>query len=649
MIVTVSHNWLKDYLGENLPSPEKTAELFTAHAFEVEEMRTLGDDTLIDLKVLPDRGSDCLSVFGIARELSAILGVGLKSDPLKAEPTLPTGKEVTINIPDKDLCPRFAIAYLTGVKVGPSPEWLVDRLKTMGQRSINNVVDVTNYIMYELGQPLHAYDADLFVKNAKGSYEFLVRGAEVGEEVVLLPEKPGTPDRKLTLIGGEALILNGANKDTLALAGVKGGVKAILHEGTTNILLEAAKFNPTSISKTSRRYNLLTEASKRFENELADKLMLRALERACALMNEVSGAKLILVTDEKREEKEEPEVQLTIERINSVLGLSLTTLASAKLLEQLGVKVRVEGDTLVCSTPWWRTDLKLPEDYIEEIGRLAGLHNVVSIKPNKVELKEYNKTFYHSEQVRQLLLSFGFSEVITSAFAREDLLQLRNAVASDESFMRSNLRVNLADALQNNIQHVEVLGLKQVKIFEIGHVFFPDQKTETGIREELHLALGVRTKKSEVVGADDKSLAAVLSALQVLLGQTLPPSESGILEINLGEIIAKLNSPTTYEPIGQSSDITYCPFSSYPALVRDVAFWTKIDSEEDSVEAILKEEAGELLLRIDEFDRFEKEGKISLAFRLVFQAKDRTLLDSEIDPIMSEIYQKLTDLGHEIR
>ena len=262
----ISYNWLKDYLGEELPNVEQVVDLLTMHSFEVESVEAVGDDTVIDIKVLPDRASDCLSHRGVARELATLINKNLKFDPLAEDVSLPISKNFVITIVEEELCSRFMVAHMSQVKVGPSPDWLVKRLSAIGQRSINNIVDATNYVMYAVGQPLHAYDADLFTKTNEGKWCFDIRKARADEQLSLLKDKNSTDERKIILSGSELVIVDGGKDLAIGLAGVKGGEYAGVSANTTDIIIEAAHFNSTSVRQTARKHGIATDAVKRFEN-----------------------------------------------------------------------------------------------------------------------------------------------------------------------------------------------------------------------------------------------------------------------------------------------------------------------------------------------------------------------------------------------
>jgi phenylalanyl-tRNA synthetase beta chain len=290
MVQKFSYNWIAEYLGKDAPSPAVISDLLTKHAFEVEGIETKGDDTVIELKILPDRGSDCLCHRGIAREIATLTDTTLAIDPLEKAVTLGTIDSIKVDIENTNDCPRFTASIVSGVTVGDSPQWLKARLATIGVRSINNIVDATNYVMFAMGQPLHAYDAHKFPQK-DGAWNFVVRKATAGETVSLLAEGGKDEDRIVTLKGTELLIVDGATNTAVGLAGVKGGRYAGVDTTTTDIIIEAAHFDAGLTRRTARGLNIVIDASKRFENEPSRALPPLAQQNIVDLIIAIAGGK----------------------------------------------------------------------------------------------------------------------------------------------------------------------------------------------------------------------------------------------------------------------------------------------------------------------------------------------------------------------
>ena len=642
----VSYNWLKDYLVEDLPSVTEVVDLLTTHSFEVESTEERDGDTVIDIKILPDRAGDCLSHRGVARELATLINKLLRFDPLRNDDVLPVTNQFKITIADKAACSRFVLAKIDNIKVGPSPDWLVKRLSAIGQKSINNIVDATNYVMYAVGQPLHAYDADLFTKTKDDQWHFVIRKAKVEETLILLKDKSTADERKINLSGSELVIVDGEKDLAIGLAGVKGGEYASVNTDTKNIIIEAAHFDSTLVRQTAKKHSISTDAVKRFENKPSVALPPLALANIISLIKEIAGGELVGVTDEYPNPQFTHPVLVRLAKVNQVLGLELTDKEVISILERLGATLEMVEEGFLVTSPLERTDLLLEVNYIEEIGRIHGLNNIKSLKPIKAILPAINANYFYSQKIRQLLIEQGFSEVLTSSFRKKDEIQLQNSLASDKSYLRSSLLPALDEALKQNIQNVDVLGLRDVRIFEIGKVF---KKVNDRIEETLSLALGVQTKKTNHVTADDKIVNDALAELASFGIRTKRESKSGLVEINLNNIIPNLPAPTAYDPVPTFEEILYRPFSLYPAIVRDVAMWVEESVTKDQVMEILETVAGPLCLRISLFDEFTKDGRTSYAFRLVFQSFDKTLTDAEVEPYMEAVYQSVKTAGFETR
>lgn len=647
----VSWNWVKEYLGETDLTAEKAAELLGQHAFEIEEIEEKGRDTVIDIDILPNRSSDCLCHRGIARELTSITGNSLSKDPLATEPELPGEAAIAVDIESAEICPRFTASLITGIEVKESPAWLKERLEVIGQRSINNIVDATNYVMLAIGQPLHAYDADLFPQ-VDGAWQFGVRVAKEGEVVSLLAEGGKDEDRDVELKGTETLIIDKSSSTPIGLAGVKGGRFAGVHAGTTKVIIEAAHFHPTITRKTARGLGIVIDASKRFENEPARDLPPYAQSEIIKLITDIAGGVCEGYVDTYLEEKKNQAVSISPEKTNALLGLDLSQAQMVELLTQAGCIVSYNDSTITATGPFERTDLNIEEDFIEEIGRLHGYDHVASVVPATVSLKELNKRHYYSEKIRDSLTRLGFNEVITSSFRKKDEVSLLNALATDKGCMRSSLITNLTEVLDKNAGFADLLGAKDTRVFEIGTVF--EKGGELGVTEHMSLTMGVRVKSSSYSKQDQAILAEAIGELTNDLDVDLSFDEvDGVAELNLTELLTKLPEPAEYEAVTVGEEIQYRPFSAYPHMSRDIAMWVSNSpgdcSTKEDVEQVLNRYAGPLRVRTTLFDEFSKDDKVSFAFRLVFQSEEKTLTDEEVNAVMDEVYKAVADKGWEVR
>ncbi|MES2748800.1 MAG: phenylalanine--tRNA ligase subunit beta [Patescibacteria group bacterium] len=646
MVQKFSYNWLCDYLAEPKPSVEAISEALTKHAFEVEGIEGEGDNAVIELKILPDRGSDCLCHRGIARELSTILNTEMQNDPLEAMVSLAPTSSIAVTIEDVDACPRFTASIVRGVKVGPSPEWLQKRLQAIGVRSINNIVDATNYVMFDMGQPLHAYDAGKFPQK-DGVWNFVVRKATAGEQVSLLAEGGKTEDRIVTLRGGELLIVDGASNTAVGLAGVKGGRFAGVDDATTDIIIEAAHFEPGLTRRTARGLGIVIDASKRFENEPSRDLPPLAQQNIVDVIIKIAGGEPGGLLDVYENKKTPPPVEVHPRNVQALLGIEISTSAMVSILKRGGITVDEQGDVLICTGPIARTDLNIEADFIEEVGRVYGYHHVVSVVPEAVPLTEWNTRFMYCEEVRNALVALGFTEIITTTFRNQDEIGLQSSMASDKCFLRSELTSSLQDALTRNAPFTDLLGTRDTRLFEIGTVF----TRENGVvAEHYSLALGVRLKTTGYSGKEDALLTEVIAQLETALGMKLPfVSREGVAELNLTDVIAALPPKHQYETVAQSADVTYSSFSIYPSITRDIALWVPEGTDVATVTNTIREAAGPLCVRLTHLDTFTKEGRTSLAFRLVFQSKQKTLAANEVDTPMGVVYDAASKAGFEVR
>jgi phenylalanyl-tRNA synthetase beta chain len=639
----VLHSWLKEYVGDAMPAPQEVERLLTFHAFEIDEVTAEGEETVIDVKVLPDRAADSLSHRGIARELATHIGVPLAHDPFQGKPALPHMVEnITVRIEGSTRCRRYMAASLHGVRVTESPAWLKKRLEALGQRSINNIVDATNYVMLALGQPLHAYDVEK-ISEKDGVRALAVRMAHEGEVITIL----GGEAR--TLSGPVPVIADGHTDAALGIAGVKGGVHAEIAGTTTAVILEAANFDPQLTRKAAQALKLPTDAAKRFENNLSPEIAPYALAELIRVVLEVAGGTCDGYVDMYTAPEANSKIMIEHSMINARLGLSLDAAAVTDIFTRLGFHVHETGESWQVEAPFERRDIHIPEDLIEEVGRVYGYEHVASVLPSAVPLTEVNPVHYYGERIRAVLHDAGFSEIITSSFRKRDEIELQNALASDKGCLRSTLRNNLSEALDRNMPNADLLGRARIQIFEIGTVF---EKTRDGhdVTEHLSCALGVRCKQQGYSPKDDVRLLEIKTLLESALGTSIAAQpEKGVLEFDMSARVAALPAPAAYEPYVPKEAVTFKPYSAYPFVSRDIALWAPEGTSADDVHTCITREAGPLLISVRLFDMFAKDGRVSYAFRLIFQSFERTLTDVEVGESMDRITKALLAQGFEVR
>ncbi len=636
----VSHAWLQTYFEDKLPSAQELADLLMFHSFEIEEVKQEGDDWVIDVDVLPNRSADCLSHRGIARELSTLLSVPLKRDPLRDTiPAFPTLERLEVVVDDPDVCPRYMAAVVRGVIVGPSPEWLRKQLETLGHRSINNVVDATNYVMLETGQPLHAFDLSKLGTDEDGMQRIRVRSAEADEQITVLSGE------SYTLDPNDLVITDDVRGVPLALAGIKGGKEAEIDAGTTDIILEAAHFFYRSVRKTSRKLRLATEASLRFQNEPARELPAFAMRDLVALIADIASGTLVGVKDRFVPRGEREPIDLTLTELNAVLGSALTYDDVERILIRFEWEFSRAHDEFAITPAWERKDIAIMADVIEEIGRVYGYANIPSTLPEPLDGgPSINAAAHYTMRIRRTLVERGYSEVYTYALTDRGEVELLNPLASDKSFMRVDLRTGLQKALADNAHHAPYLGLDTVKLFETGTVF-------RAHGEVLHIALGVRA----VAGAQEKAERALMEDLAALadsLGMRLTNErpKDGVVEFSLDAILPSLPEPEGYD-VDTAWDPTrrYMPWSSYPCVYRDIAVWVPVDIAIEEVLSVIIKTAPDTLVKQYLFDTFEKDGRISYAWHLVFQSKEKTLTDAEIGEVIERVTAALNGEGWQVR
>lgn len=619
----VSRAWLQKYFDAPLPPVEELARTLTFHSSEVEEV--IGET--LDVKVLPDRAPYALSHRGIAYEISAALGIPLKKDPLSAPlPGFPYGEGVSVTVCDGALIPRFSAALVRGVKVGPSPDWLTEALESVGQRSINNVVDATNYVMLDLGQPVHAFDANKLAD--KDGHRLMVRKAYEGEKITVLA------GNEYVLPEGTLLVVDGHTDAPVGIAGVKGGKAAEVSQDTTDLVVEVANFDGTQIRRASQSLKLWTDASLRFQNRISPELVGYGMRDVLALITQVAGGTVVSVADAYPETDAPALMSVTVERINGILGTSYGAEDVQHALMRLMLAHRQEGNLFHIQAPFVRRDLACAEDIAEEVGRILGYESIPSAQFPPVTEAPDQRRYRGLERIKDILCERGYVEISTQSFGETGEIMLANPLQNDRPWLRASLSQNMREALARGKREApRVLGPESsLKLFELGTVFAREG-------EHLSLVLGYEPLTGKPSKhALDEDLAALIDALPGT-GLTAPVHDGHVAELSLAIV--------DFEGIGDGYEPAvvhlgpYRPYSAYPFALRDIAVWTPDGTMESEVALLIQKEAGEFLARMDLFDRFDKDGRTSYAFRLVFEAMDRTLSDADLDPAMARITQAL--------
>ena len=639
------------------------------------------NDTLFTIKLTPNR-ADCLSLTGVAREVAAITGSALRLEPVEAVPARSEAtRAIVLDAPQA--CPRYCGRVLSGVNAkAPTPEWMVRRLVRSGIRSISALVDITNYVMLELGQPLHAFD------NTKLHGAIHVRLPRSGEQVLLLNEQSVTPTADTLLIADEAR--------ALALAGIMGGEDSGVTPETTEIFLESAFFAPDAIAGRARSYGFSSDASHRFERGVDPELARTALERATRLVLDICGgdAGPVVEAVAAQDLPQRRPVRLRPARARRVLGIGLEDDAMLALLQRVHLRVEREGDDFVVTPPSWRFDIEIEEDLVEEIARLYGYDNIPAVAPQgSLMMLPSTERARPVWAVRRLLAARGYQEVVNFAFveeawerdfcANQDPIRLANPIASQLSVMRSSLIPGLVGSLVTNRKR----QIDRVRVFEVARVFErkADGEPVSGFQQRMKVsALAAGPALPEQWGERARSVDFydIKGDLEALLAPRVPsftpvshpalhPGRAATVWLD-GHVVGVVgeihpvwvqryelgSAPVVFEieldAVLAGRVPAYAEVSRMPAVRRDIALVIGVEVPVERVLEVLRAAAPEQVREIALFDVYHGKGidpdKKSLAFRISMQDTHRTLEDAEVDSaIDSLVRQAEAQLGARLR
>lgn len=630
------------------------------------------DDQVIEVDLTPNRG-DCLSLAGVAREVGVINRTAVEAVEFE---TVKVGSDKTfpVQVEAQDGCPRYLGRVIEGINPqAETPVWMQERLRRAGMRSLGPLVDVTNYVMLELGQPMHAFDL------AQLTGSITVRNAKAGEQLTLLDGK------SLELTEGTLLITD--EKGPLALAGIMGGEASGIADDTSDLFLECAYFAPLTVAGKARSYGLHTDSSHRYERGVDPQLQQRAMERATQLLVDIVGgaAGPVEAVCAESELPVRETITLRTERLQRMLGLSLDGDWVAETLGGLGMTVESTDAGWLATPPSWRFDLAIEADLIEEVGRIYGYDQLPSTRPElSAEIRKNPEAITPLQEIRQTLVEQGYREVITYSFVDPKLqsvmdpgheaLALANPISSDLSVMRTSLWPGLLQSLEFNSKRQQ----SQVRLFETGLRFVPDVEVEGGLRQERMIAgLLYGEVEPEQWGASSRGVDFfdLKGDLEKLLGSVqavrfvaeghdvLHPGKSARIysgEIALGwvgaihpAVAATLSlSKNIYlfeldlEQLQQRAIPQFSPLSKFPMIRRDLAI---LLDEQISAQAILDTVSenvdAALLQELRLFDLYQGEhlnpGEKSLAFGLFLQHDERTLTDDEVEAVITQVVEQL--------
>lgn len=642
------------------------------------------NDIVLEFELTANR-ADCFSVFGLVREIAAITGNKPHFPEIKVneDDNTKLNDIFSVEIADPDLCSRFSTRMLKNVKIGPSPEWMQQRLEGAGIRSINNVVDVTNFVMIELGHPMHAYDYDKITGK-----KLIARRAIEGEELHTLDDT----SRKAK---GEMLVIADSEK-AAGLAGIMGGFETEITDTTTTVVLESADFYGPCIRRTARACGLSSEASGRFERGVDSETTIKALDRAAQLLQEMGACTVCEgIVDVYPNPKQANYVTFTPEQINNHLGTNIAKDVMLNIITSVGFDVtKDENDEITVKVPSWRNDVTCMADISEEIARLHGFDKIKSTLPNGVSMQgtqSAKQTFI--DKVKSSLSSQGLYETISFALTNEETFNklnipqdspLRKAVPimnplSDEyPLVRTTLLSSIFDNLARNLARKN----DDVALFEVGSVFFPKALPVTELPDEVVKIAGAITGRRNAQGwnqandmVDFYDAKGIIEELLANLRVTrytveagthyaMHPGKTALFKkgrdviATVGEVhpailsaygitkpvyIFELDATTVMKYMAK--DLKYKALPKYPATSRDLAMLVDVDVNAADIEKAMTKAAGQNLTQITLFDVYTgkqvEEGKKSLAFSLTFQSNDKTLTDAEIDPAIEKIVAKL--------
>ena len=625
------------------------------------------DDSVIDFDLTANRG-DLLSILGMAYEAGAIYDKKVKDIDLTYTENADNVEDNFKVKVDTDNCTIFLAKKAINVKIEESPDFIKNRLMASGVRPINNVVDISNYVMLETGQPLHFYDAD----KLNGMIE--VRMADNGEKLTTLDNIERT-------LSDEDIVISDGSK-AIGLAGVMGGLDTEITENTKNIIIESAIFNSVKVRKTSQKI-VRSEASNRFEKGLDPNRTYMAIARACHMLEKFAGATIVggmaKFDNEKLDNKE---IDIKLEDINNLLGTSIEQKDVLDVFRRLAFETEVSGDVIKVSVPRRRIDISIKEDLIEEVGRIYGVDNIEGKLPEMpMKAGSYDKT---SREIRNKMVSLGLNETLSyilvnekeaKRFTKDDAeaVKLLSPLSEDRNTLRHSVLPSLYKIYEYNVAHYN----KDISIFELGKAFYKKgeeygeenhvavlmtgdyylgiKKTQVdfyiikGIAEELLDYLGYGGRYSFVVCEDipeelhpgQSALISVNNDVVGLIGRVHPELSKEavyVMEINLDKLLAKKTGKMKYKEI-----------SKYPTVKKDLSIVVDKDVESSQIAMQIKKAAGSLLLNSEVFDLYTgkgiDEGKKSLAYSLTFGANDRTLTDEEINSILDKIIDKLSKIG----
>jgi len=667
----VSYNWLKEFVPI-AETPQQFGSRLTNLGLALDALEVQGDDVLFEFDVASNR-PDCLSHYGIAREAAASSGLQLRQPQFDLREGEKHASDVfSISIADSDLCARYCGRYVAGVQIGPSPEWLRVRLESLGVRSINNVADATNYVMLELGQPLHAFDADTL-----HGAEIIVRRAELDEKLLTLDGVERELNPSMLVI---------ADRDrAVAVAGVMGGAETEISASTTNVLLESANFEPLSIRKTSRALGLASEASYRFERGADVEMARYACERAAALIQMLAGGTIYRdVIDVYPRQRKPLTAILRRHRIEAFLGAAVEDAIVGTIFERLGFQPHRTTEGWLVHVPSHRLDISREQDLLEEIARHYGFDKFPATLPKWAGHGAALSGESAERLLRNRLAAAGYTEIVPMVFSDESVerrfrpaaepVRLQNPMAENEAVLRTSLVPSMLQTIQWNLYR----GIRDLQLYELGKIYW------NGGEQRFLIMAAVGALRSKNVHESERGVTFfdlkgdvedILSRFSLRLGRSadsLPPyyhpgralRDAELLTV--GELhpdyaaqyklrhriyIAEIDVEMLLAS-NRGREIRVIP--KFPSIRRDFSLVLNRGTRYADVEKAVRGVNIAELVQVEPFDRLETgpfpESKYALAISLTYQSSERTLTDDEVENFDKAILDSLKQrLGAELR
>ncbi|UCH33993.1 MAG: phenylalanine--tRNA ligase subunit beta [Armatimonadota bacterium] len=690
----VPYSWLKEFVSVEA-APEEVGRRLTMVGLEVEGIEEVGDDFVLDVQPTSNRG-DCLSILGVAREVAAAFDLPLTPPPIEMQEQGEAAEALaSVRIDDPDLCPRYSARVVTGVEVKTSPPWMIHRLLRCGMRPINIVVDATNYVMLEMGQPLHAFDCDLIKPDAEGRAAIIVRTAQEGEPLTTLDGVERT-------LGAGVLVIADPER-AVALAGVMGGANTEVSWSTTRVLLESAHFDRVSIRRTRKALELDTEASYRFERVVDPGGTAAAVDRVAALIADASGGEVAPgVVDAYPKVVLPVTIELRPKRANQLLGTRLSKSRMASLLRRLHLDVEA-GKALRVTCPTYRPDLQAEIDLVEEVARVHGYDNIPATVTRAAAAPGRQAPELEFDlRAKAALMACGLNEAMSytltdaGVFDRLHLpvghpvrraLRVKNPKSEEYTTLRTTMLDSMFSALAHNCRR----GVTDVQLFEVGRVYLPcgegelprEQRTVgiavmgsswtsrwsldpasaradfyslKGIVEEFARTMCGNVPQFEPLShpslREGQTAAAVLDGERIgMLGAPSGPVRAHY-DLPDGAHVAEINLDALRRRAGKAAQSRR--LSRYPAVRRDIALIIPGGVTATEVEQVIAGHAGDNLERVDLFDVYRGQqvprGYKSIAYSLAFRHPERTLTDEEVDGALTNIRDALrAEVGAQIR